>query len=152
MSRRQEHAENVAWATEIKDRAQATTTARGHDMTWRLEDTGPGHSPTWYGGCGSCAATMSAFPGGTSAGGLGRVARDIDCPGPGTAWQSEMVADLQRERVNAAVSRFGRDVKDNADRDWLRGQGIEVEDPHAREATRSARQGRQQDQRRGRSR
>jgi hypothetical protein len=121
----EQHAENVEWATEIKNRAHDTTTARGHAMTWRLEDQGTGYSPTWYGECDNCGATMSAFPGGTSAGGLGRVARDMDCTGPGTAWQGEMVAELQSERVNAAVGRFGQDVKDSADRDWLRSQGIE---------------------------
>jgi hypothetical protein len=110
-------ASRIAW--------HARTAAAGHAMTWRLDDRGPGYSPTWYGSCGNCGATMSVFPGGTSIGeGGGRCARDIPCPGPGTAWQNDMVSDLASERVAAAVSRFGQAVKDNADRAWLAGQGL----------------------------
>jgi hypothetical protein len=110
-------AARIAWHTK--------TAAAGHAMAWRLDDQGPGYAPAWYGTCGNCGATMSVFPGGTSIGeDGGRCARDIPCPGPGTAWQNDMVRDLARERVAAAVSRFGQAVKDNADRAWLAGQGL----------------------------
>jgi hypothetical protein len=120
--------ERAAWIEDItasKDAWDVKTAKAGHAMTWRLDDRGPGYSPTWYGTCGNCGATMSVFPGGTSIGErAGWCARDIPCPGPGTAWQNDMVRDLAHERVTAAVSRFGQAVKDNADRAWLAGQGL----------------------------
>lgn len=122
--------------TASKDAWHAKTAAAGHAMTWRLDDQGPGYSPTWYGTCGNCGSTMSVFPGGTSIGeGGGRCARGIPCPGPGTAWQNDMVRDLAHERVAAAVSRFGQAVKDNADRAWLAGQGLPGSDGPATEPT-----------------
>jgi hypothetical protein len=125
VNRREERAARIEEITASKDAWHAKTAEAGHAMTWRLDDRGPGYSPTWYGTCGNCGATMSVFPGGTSIGeGGGRCARDIPCPGPGTAWQNDMVRDLAHERVTAAVSRFGQAVKDNADRAWLAGQGL----------------------------
>jgi hypothetical protein len=125
MNRREERGAWTGDITASKDAWDAKTAAAGHAWTWRLDDRAPGYSPTWYGTCGNCGATMSVFPGGTSIGeGGGRCARDIPRPGPGTAWQNDMVRDLARERVAAAVSRFGQAVKDNADRAWLAGQGL----------------------------
>lgn len=134
MNRREERAARIEEITASKDAWHAKTTSAGHAMTWRLDDCGPGYSPTWYGTCGNCGATMSVFPGGTSIGDrVGRCARDIPCPGPGTAWQDDMIRDLAHERVTAAVSRFGQEVKDNADRAWLAGQGLLVSDGPAAE-------------------
>lgn len=103
----------------------AKTAAAGHSMTWDLEDAGPGQLAVWYGRCGNCGATMDIFSGGTSIGRGALCARDVPCKGPGTAWQEEMVHDLQRQRVAEAVAQFGQDVKDHYDKAWLRDQGFE---------------------------
>lgn len=124
MSGRQERAAELRDIAASKDAWHARTAEAGHAMGWRLDDQGPGHSPTWYGACGNCGATMSVFPGGTSIGEGAWCARDVPCRGPETAWQHDMVRDLAHDRITAAVSRFGQAVKDNADRAWLAGQGL----------------------------
>jgi hypothetical protein len=133
VNRREERAAWIEDITASKDDWDAKTAEAGHAMTWRLDDRGPGYSPAWYGTCGNCGATMSVFPGGTSIGeGGGWCARDMPCPGPGTAWQHDMVRDLAHERIADAVSRFGQEAKDNTDRAWLAEQGLtEPESPRA---------------------
>jgi hypothetical protein len=68
---------------------------------------------------------MSISPGGTSIGRGAWDARRKPCRGPGTAWQEEMVHDLQHQRIGDAVAQFGQDVKEQHDKAWLREQGIE---------------------------
>jgi hypothetical protein len=122
----EEHADRLADIAAGRAEWHEKCAAGGHDMAWDLEDPGVGYSPAWYGKCGNCGAGMSVGYGGTSAGRDGfRVARDVPCRGPGTAWQDDMQMDLARQRVSGAVAQFGQDVKDQHDRAWLADQGFE---------------------------
>lgn len=122
----EEHATRLASIEAGKARWHEKTTVAGHDMTWELEDLGPGYSPTWYGKCRNCGAGMSVGYGGTSAGRDGfRCARDVPCRGAGTAWQDDMQRDLAYDRVADAVAQFGQDVKNEHDKAWLASQGLE---------------------------
>ena len=65
--------------------------------------------------------------GGSSSNGLGKVARDVDCSGPCTAWQNDMIAELQYKRMSGAVAEYGQALRDISDRQWLGDQGIDRE-------------------------
>jgi hypothetical protein len=67
--------------------------------------------------------------GGTSCWRGGKDARAVACSGPGSAWQDEMLRQLQYHRMGEAVAGFGQAMKDIADREWLAGQGLGPVEP-----------------------
>jgi 8-oxo-dGTP diphosphatase len=120
-----ELAEKQEWATANRDHHHQDAAGRGHEMRWE-HGAGwgtRGNDQHWEGTCANCGAHMVVGSSYTSTH-KRRDAREGQCPGPGTAWQSDMQQELSAERVNKAVSQFGQDVKDNIDRQWLRDQGL----------------------------
>jgi hypothetical protein len=117
---------NVADANANKEDWRRKLAVTGHDMSWRPVNHDQAEMlPTWHGTCGNCGATISVEPSGSTAGGIGRFAREEPCTGPGTAWQNELIEERRRGRFKGAVAQFGRDVKEQHDKAWLRDQGIE---------------------------
>jgi hypothetical protein len=114
----------AGWASDTRDHLHEEQAARGHTMTWQVHTEDPECAATWDGACTDCGAGASAFAGGSSASGLGKDARSLDCSGPGTGWQNDMLTELHHRRISAAVADFGQGVKDIGDRQWLADQGI----------------------------
>jgi hypothetical protein len=120
------HRQEVADATRNKDRWHGKLAEAGHAMQWEPVNHGQvGMLPCWHGTCERCGATISVDHGGTTAGGIGRFAREQACTGPETAWQNELIEERRRSQVQDAVSEFGRAVKDQHDKAWLASQGID---------------------------
>jgi hypothetical protein len=116
-------------ATQNRDHHDRECAALGHDMSWEHgEGWGkPGYAQEWNGTCRHCGAGMSAGAASSSSHGLGRMARDEPCAGPGTAWQNDLIAERRHNGMQDAVSQFGQEVKDNLDRQWLKDQGLGTE-------------------------
>ena len=123
--------QDAVWATEQRDAMDPEFRSRGHDMNWERGHgwNRKGQAQYWEGTCNHCGAGATVGSSWSSSH-SGKDARHETCSGPGTAWQNEMVEELRHERVQQAVSEFGRAVKQNYqdadDREWLRGQGIEA--------------------------
>ncbi len=75
----------------------------------------------------TAARAPQRFAGDSSSNGLGKVARDVDCSGPCTAWQNDMIAELQHKRMSGAVAEYGQALRDISDRQWLADHGIDRE-------------------------
>lgn len=119
------HRADIASATENRDDWHPRLAQAGHAMEWLPEHHGEiGYAPTWLGTCAHCGATISVGASATTAGDIGRCARDEPCTGPGTAWQNDLIKERRLSGLSGAVSDFGQAVKDNLDRQWLRDQGL----------------------------
>jgi hypothetical protein len=115
----------AGWASDTRDQLHEQLGRRGHVMSWQLHSDDPQYATTWDGACTDCGANASAFAHGSSMWRGGKDARHSGCSGPGTAWQDEMLRELQDRRIGEAVSEFGRAVKEIHDRAWLAEQGIQ---------------------------
>jgi hypothetical protein len=119
--------EDAVWATQQRDAMDPEFRSRGHDMAWERGEgwNRKGRAQYWEGTCRHCGAGATVGSSWSSSH-TGKDARHETCSGPGTGWQNEMVEELRHQRFQEAVSQFGQEVKDEHDRAWLRGQGIEA--------------------------
>ena len=107
------HRADIASATENRNDWHPRLAQAGHAMEWLPEHHGEiGYAPTWLGTCAHCGATISVGASATTAGDIGRCARDEPCTGPGTAWQNDLIKERRLSGLSGAVSDFGQAVKD----------------------------------------
>ena len=138
-SRMPKHRKGQVMATDARDYMAPDLAARGHDIEWKHgEGWGEkGRHQHWEGNCRHCGGNVTIGGGGSSCNSIGRNARDEDCTGPGTVWQNELIKERRRSGIADAVSDFGQNVKNELDKQWLHGQGLEPEEHGVTDADRS---------------